>query len=90
MAHVAFTRHLVRFFPTLAEGRVDGDTVRQVLDNLDARHPGLGRYVCEDDGRLRKHVNVFVDGSLVVDRAELSDAVGPDSEVFLVQALSGG
>jgi molybdopterin synthase sulfur carrier subunit len=87
---VRFTRHLSRFFPDLREGEIPGQTVAQVLDGLDARHPGLGRYLREDDGRLRKHVNVFVDGDLVHDRVGLTDATGPDSELFVVQALSGG
>jgi len=90
MARVAFTRHLLRFFPDLAEGQVEGSTVAEVVAALDGQHPGLARYLCEDRGGLRKHVNVFVDGELVRDRAELTDAVGPTSELFIVQALSGG
>lgn len=44
----------------------------------------------DEHGRLRKHVVVFVDGTMVADRVALTDAVGPDSEVFVMQALSGG
>ena len=90
MARVAFTRHLLRFFPDLAEGSVEGSTVREVVDALDVAHPGLRRYVCEDDGRLRKHVNVFVDGEMCADRETLSDPVSEGTELFIVQALSGG
>lgn len=90
MAQVRFTRHLQRFFPELREGPVEGRTVAQALDALDALHPGLGGYLREDDGSLRKHVNVFVDGELVRDRVGLSDVIGPGSELFVVQALSGG
>lgn len=90
MAHVAFTRHLSRFFPDLVEGPVRAESVRELVGALEAAHPGLARYVCEDDGRLRKHVNVFVDGEMVSDRVALSDALSDRSEVFIVQALSGG
>lgn len=90
MAQVAFTRHLVRFFPELRECPIPGATVAEVLGGLDALHPGILRYLCEDRGGLRKHVNVFVDGELVGDRVGLSDPVRPDSELFIVQALSGG
>ena len=90
MAKVAFTRHLLRFFPELQEGPVEGSTVAEVVAALDARHPGLSRYLREDHGGLRKHVNVFVDGELVRDRTALSDPVAEATELFIVQALSGG
>lgn len=90
MAHVSFTRHLTRFFPALAEGEVPGATVREVIDALDQRHPGLASYLVDDAGRLRRHVNVFVGDEPICDRATLSDALAPDARVFILQALSGG
>jgi hypothetical protein len=39
---------------------------------------------------VRRHVVVFVDGSAIQDRVGLSDAVRPDSEIYVMQALSGG
>jgi molybdopterin converting factor small subunit len=90
MAQVAFTRHLVRFFPTLTEGEVPGATVREVLDELDRRYPGLAAYVVDETGRLRRHVNVFVRDEPICDREALTDKVAPDDRVFIIQALSGG
>lgn len=90
MAHVAFTRHLQRFFPDLAEGPVPGDTVAQLVAELDRRHPGLASYIVDETGRLRRHVNVFVGDEPIADRQALTDPVGEDSRVFILQALSGG
>ncbi len=90
MPHVAFTRHLRRFFPALAEGEVPGATVRQVLDELDRRYPGLAAYVVDETGRLRRHVNIFVGDEPICDREALSDPVAPADRVFILQALSGG
>ena len=90
MPRVRFTRHLVRFFPDLEEGEQPGRTVAEVVAALDARWPGLAAYVVDDTGALRTHVNVFVDGEMVADRARLSDPVSEGTEVFIVQALSGG
>lgn len=93
MPTVRFTRHLQRFFPDLRadEGEVvGGPTVRDVVEALDARHPGLARYLVDDAGRLRRHVNVFVDGDMLADRHGLTDAVSDDAELLVVQALSGG
>lgn len=90
MPHVAFTRHLLRFFPTLTEGEVPGATVREVVDELDRRYPGLAAYLVDETGRLRRHVNVFVRDEPICDRDTLADRVAPGDRVFILQALSGG
>jgi len=90
MAHVTVTRHLQRFFPTLADGDVPGATVREVVDELERRHPGFASYVLEEGGRLRRHVNVFVGEEPIRDRDRLADALASDARVFILQALSGG
>jgi hypothetical protein len=90
MAHVSFTRHLSRFFPTLEACDVPASTVRELIDELERRHPGLASYVVDETGRLRRHVNVFIGEEPVRDRVRLSDALGPDARVFILQALSGG
>ena len=90
MPHVSFTRHLERFFPDLREGEVPGTTVREVIDELERRHPGLRSYIVDETGRLRRHVNVFVGEEPIGDRERLGDPVGPADRIFIVQALSGG
>jgi hypothetical protein len=92
MATVEVTRHLYRFFPALEgkELRVDGATVAEVVQGLEAIAPGLAFYLCDERGRLRTHVNIFIGDERIVDRARLSDPVGPDARVFILQALSGG
>ncbi len=50
----------------------------------------LRGYILDDQGRLRKHVAIFVDGAMIRDRRNLGDPVADGSEVFVVQALSGG
>ncbi|MEZ4300914.1 MAG: MoaD/ThiS family protein [Polyangiaceae bacterium] len=72
------------------EGRVDGSTVREALDAAFAGQPRARGYVLDDDGALRHHVVVFVDGSAVSDRRALSDPVSEGSEIYVMQALSGG
>jgi molybdopterin converting factor small subunit len=91
MAQVTFTKHLQRFFPTLKELElVPGATVRAVLDELEKRYPGFSGYVIDELGRVRRHVNIFLREEPICDRDALTDAVGPDDKLFIVQALSGG
>jgi hypothetical protein len=90
MAHVTFTPHLQRFFPTLEPCDVEGATVRAVIDELERRYPGFESYVLDEAGRLRRHVNIFVGDEPIDDRETLGDALGASTPVFIVQALSGG
>lgn len=89
MPVVQFTANLARQTnaPTC---EVAGSTVREALDAVFALHPALQGYVLDDQKAVRKHVVVFVDGTAITDRQGLSDAVNPESEIFVMQALSGG
>lgn len=92
MARVEVTRHLFTFFPSL-EGKdleVSGATVAAVVQEVERLAPGFAFYVCDERGRMRQHVNVFVDGRPIRDRGTLTDPVGADSRVLILQALSGG
>ncbi|MGU1586179.1 MoaD/ThiS family protein, partial [Pseudomonas aeruginosa] len=55
-----------------------------------AREPRLRGYLLDDQGSLRRHVARFVDGVQVRDRRGLGDPLQDDSEIYVVQALSGG
>ena len=92
MVTVTLTRHLFSFFPQL-EGRelsVEANTVADVVRELERLAPGFTFYVCDERGRLRTHVNVFLGEEMIADRARLSDPVSPGSRVYIMQALSGG
>jgi sulfur-carrier protein len=92
MANVTVTKHLFSFFPKLEGTRlvVEASTVSEVIAAIDALAPGFAFYVCDERGRLRRHVNVFIEELPVADRVRLSDPVTPDANVFIMQALSGG
>ena len=89
MPRLKFTATLARHrdAPTI---QTAGATVREALDTGLADDPFLRAYVLDEQGRLRKHVNIFVDGQKVADRLRLTDPVAPHSEIYILQALSGG
>lgn len=92
MAEVVLTSHLFAFFPHL-RGRklvVEASNVAGVVEELERLAPGFAFYVCDERGRLRRHVNIFVDKEMICDRKALSDAVRPETQGFIAQALSGG
>ncbi|MEM8908250.1 MAG: MoaD/ThiS family protein [Bacteroidota bacterium] len=90
MAIVHFTQALKRFYPQLKPLELEAQTVQDVLKVVEQHYPGINSYLLDDQGRLRKHVNIFVDGSLIKDRETLQDTLGPQGEVYIMQALSGG
>jgi len=92
MARVELTRHLFAFFPAL-EGKdltVEAETVADVVRELERLAPGIAFYLCDERGRLRTHVNVFIGEERIADRGRLTDPVPEGARVFIMQALSGG
>ncbi len=91
MARVKFTRHLVRFFPTLGDKvSVSGQNVAEIIAALDEEFPGLAAYIVDDQGAVRRHVNIFIGKELIHDRINLLDPVGENDLVYIFQSLSGG
>ncbi len=89
MAHLEFTPNLQRHVATPPRD-VAGRTVREILDAAFAENARARGYVLDEQGALRPHMVVFVDGEAVKDRVGLSDPVTQTSRVFVMQALSGG
>ena len=90
MATVKFTRALKRFYPDLSTLILEGETVADIVNNLEEHYPGLRNYIVDEHGKLRQHVNIFVDNQLVKDRDQLNDRIVADNEIYIMQALSGG
>lgn len=92
MVEVTLTRHLCELFPGLDGPKLEmeASTVADVLAELEKAAPGIGFYICDERGRLRQHVNVFIGEERVADRERLRDRLEPGSRVFIMQALSGG
>ena len=92
MAQVEVTRHLKEYFPQLAATplSMSAASVAELVRAIDAEAPGFAFYVCDELGRLRQHVNVFVNDEMIFDRQRLSDRLDTASRVFIAQALSGG
>jgi len=65
---------------------VQGTTVRECIEAVEARHPGFGAQVLDGDGRPHRFVNLFVNG----EPAAPDDAVSPGDEVAVLAAIGGG
>ena len=65
----------------LYEGIRDGRTVADIVAALEQLAPGIAFYICDELGRLRRHVNIFVDQDRVTDRARLCPACDRTADV---------
>lgn len=89
MPRVIFTSHLGGLVPE-GEAVFAGGTVGEVLEGAFAAWPGLGRYILDDQERVRKHVVIFV-GDMRLDNGKaLATPIADNAEIFVLQALSGG
>ena len=89
MPVIQFTPNLARHLET-PTASVAGTTVAEALSAVFAANARLRGYILDDQGRVRRHVNVFVDGERIADRDNLTDPVTDEAEIYVMQALSGG
>jgi molybdopterin synthase sulfur carrier subunit len=84
---VVLPRILVNLFPgSVREVEVSASSVRDAIDALDARWPGMRDRVCDSRPAIRRHINVFVDG----EKAALDTPLAAGTEVIIMTAISGG
>lgn len=89
MPRVHFTPNLRRHL-AVETTEVSAATVSEAFAAVFAENPSLRSYLLDDQGRVRTHVTVYVDGAPLRDRVRLADPVGPGAEIHVMQALSGG
>jgi molybdopterin synthase sulfur carrier subunit len=89
MPQVVFGAQLQRFVVCPAQ-QVAATTLGGALAAAFAAAPGIRAYVLDDQGRVRRNVAVFINGTLLHDRKALVTPLAPDDSVYVIQALSGG
>ncbi len=90
MPTVKFTYALNTFFKGLKDTPANGHSLGEVLREIDSSYPGIRNYILDEQGSLRRHVNIFIDGKMINDRSKLGDTFSANSEIYIIQALSGG
>lgn len=69
---------------------VDASNVSEVLDAVEAEFPGIKERICEPDGRIRRFVNVFVNGDDVRALSGADTEVKDGDEIAIIPAVAGG
>lgn len=89
MPSVSFAPALTRHVPCPPQ-QVDATNVRAALDAAFAAAPALKCYVLDEQGAVRKHVAVFVNGDMLRRERALDRGLERDDRVMVIQALTGG
>jgi sulfur-carrier protein len=86
MALVRLRGPLKRLAGDRSDHAIDGATVGELLRALERAHPDTGGWILDERGRIRRHINVFVNG----ERRGVETPVGSDDRVDVLPAISGG
>ena len=89
MPKVSFTAALERFL-SAPSVEVEAVTLSEALAAVFTSKPTLRGYLLDDQGALRCHVAVYINGWPVKDRTGLTDPLSPRDEIYVFQALTGG
>ena len=68
----------------------ESGTLAELIDALEAQHPGIKERLCEETGELRRFVNVYVNGEDVRFLSGLQTPIESGAEVSIVPAVAGG
>lgn len=68
----------------------EGNTIGEILANLDATYPGLGERICDEQGNVRRFVNIFLNDEDIRFLGEKGTTVKDGDEISIVPAIAGG
>lgn len=89
MPSIEFTPNLSRHVDC-PPAEIAAATLDELLTQYFSRWPDVRGYVLDDQGAVRHHVKIMVDGRNIRDRDHQSDQLRPSSRIHVFQALSGG
>ena len=86
---VTFAAHLQRHVALPAQ-TVSATTISEAINRACETAPAMRHYVLDDQGNVRKHVAVFIDGELLLPRTDMQRALREGAQLHVIQALTGG
>lgn len=89
--HIHFAAHLQRHV-TIADQTIAASTISEAIARACEAAPAMRHYVLDDQGNVRKHVAVFIDGTLFLPRHDMQrpSPLSDGAKVHIIQCLTGG
>lgn len=73
-----------------SEVTATGETIQDLIEDLEASHPGIKERICTEDGELREFLNIYLDDEDIRFMDELETEVQEDAEISIIPAIAGG
>ncbi len=89
-ARVRVPTSLRKFTQGADEVDAQGETIKDLVDNLEQNYPGIKERICDDTGKVRRFVNVYVNGDDIRFLQNLETAVSNGDNISIVPAIAGG
>ena len=90
MASIRIPTPLRKLTNELEVVQSSGANIGEILDNLDKAFPGLNERICDEQGNVRRFVNIFVNDEDIRFLEERATPVKDTDEVSIVPAIAGG
>ena len=90
MATVFIPSSLRRYTAGQSKAEVSGNTINEVIDNLEQQYPGVKSRLCDETGQIKRYVNVFVNDEEIRTLEGADTPVAEKDEVSIVPAMAGG
>ena len=81
---------LRRLTQNLAEVETEGTDIETIIDNLDSDYPGMKERLCDDDGKIRRFVNIYLNDEDIRFLDGKATAVTDGAEISIIPAIAGG
>ena len=90
MTSVKIPTPLRKFTNNIGDVEIDGDTVKELIDNLDKKYPGIKQRLCDENGTIRKYINIYVGDEDIRFLQGEKTKIENNKEVIIVPAIAGG
>ena len=90
MVKVKLPQILRRFSGNRYEMEIEAKTVRELIDKLDEKYKGIKDVICDEDGRVKRFVNIFVNNEDIRFLEGLDTSLEDGDEVSIIPAIAGG
>lgn len=90
MPFVRFPALMKFYVDNQSEFPVEGETVAELLDNILARYPSLKTHLFDSNGDLRRHFNIFVNGTHLRELNGMNTVLAENDKVILMASAAGG
>ena len=90
MATIRIPSPLRRYTNSQSKVETNGGNVGELLNNLEAQYPGIKSKLCDDNGNIKRYVNIFINDEEIRTLQGSETPVGEKDEVSIIPAMAGG